>query len=264
MNFFVGLGFVAMMSLQRTFFTICKRLFSDPGRFVSDVHQESLMLYCRLTTSSYEDAYDKYMELTVQRQGKEAAGCWAMGRRQLSFLQARGLEPDDRLLEIGCGTLRAGKHFISYLQPGRYAGIDISQEAIETGKQELGEDVLAEKRPTLHSNDDLRFEELVDCDPFDYVISIGVFTQLKRRQITECFAHLDRVLSPDGEFYVAFNIGTASPERTLSLKSYAYEESELRRWANDRGLAVQRVEEGDCPLSNQATHTTHLMTWREG
>ena len=54
-------------------------------------------------------------------------GHWeALGKLQFDYLVANGLKPGHRLLDIGCGTLRGGRHFIRYLAPGGYTGIDIS------------------------------------------------------------------------------------------------------------------------------------------
>jgi len=39
------------------------------------------------------------------------------GEFQLHFLQQAGLQPQHRLLDIGCGPLRAGQFFIRYLEP---------------------------------------------------------------------------------------------------------------------------------------------------
>src|SRR3979409_2149502 len=54
-------------------------------------------------------------------------GRWEeIGELQFQFLRTHGLEPQHRLLDIGCGSLRGGVRFVSYLDPGNYFGIDIS------------------------------------------------------------------------------------------------------------------------------------------
>jgi hypothetical protein len=40
-----------------------------------------------------------------------------MGKLQLDYLVERGLKPEHNLLDVGCGPLRAGIHFIEYLTP---------------------------------------------------------------------------------------------------------------------------------------------------
>ena len=47
-----------------------------------------------------------------------------MGATQFALLSALGLPEDDRLLDIGCGSLRGGRLFITYLAEGGYTGIE--------------------------------------------------------------------------------------------------------------------------------------------
>ena len=50
-------------------------------------------------------------------------GCWdEIGRLQFDYLVSQGLRPNHYLLDIACGSLRAGIHFIPYLEPGHYLG----------------------------------------------------------------------------------------------------------------------------------------------
>lgn len=51
-------------------------------------------------------------------------GLWEeMGQRQLEFLVEQGLGPCDDLLDVGCGSLRGGVHFIRYLEQGAIAAL---------------------------------------------------------------------------------------------------------------------------------------------
>jgi cyclopropane fatty-acyl-phospholipid synthase-like methyltransferase len=49
---------------------------------------------------------------------------------QLDFLLRQGLRKDDVLLDLGCGCLRGGIHFIRYLAADKYLGMDISAEVV--------------------------------------------------------------------------------------------------------------------------------------
>ncbi|HXG47860.1 MAG TPA: hypothetical protein VNO52_09560, partial [Methylomirabilota bacterium] len=54
-------------------------------------------------------------------------GAWdELQAYQLRVLQANGLRPEHRLLDIGCGPLQGGVAFIGYLAPGHYVGVDRS------------------------------------------------------------------------------------------------------------------------------------------
>ncbi|KAI4298092.1 hypothetical protein MLD38_040474 [Melastoma candidum] len=60
-------------------------------------------------------------ELLVEEHHSNYRDPWAGGRDVFEFLaEAISLEPNSLVLEIGCGTLRVGLHFISYLNAGHY------------------------------------------------------------------------------------------------------------------------------------------------
>ena len=62
-------------------------------------------------------------------------GLWdQMGEKQLAFLRKEGLRIEHKLLDVGCGTLRAGRLFIGFLAPGNYTGFDLSKEAINQSR----------------------------------------------------------------------------------------------------------------------------------
>src|SRR5258708_22118404 len=46
------------------------------------------------------------------------------GRRQLEALLEEGLRPESRVLDIGCGCLRAAYWLIHYLDPRCYCGLE--------------------------------------------------------------------------------------------------------------------------------------------
>ena len=44
-------------------------------------------------------------------------GLWdEMGRLQFDFLVAQGLQPHHKMLDIGCGSMRGGRHFVNHLE----------------------------------------------------------------------------------------------------------------------------------------------------
>jgi hypothetical protein len=64
-------------------------------------------------------------------------GLWhELGELQFKFLVDHGLRPNHVLLDIACGSLRAGIRLIPYLQSGNYLGIDINSSLIEHGKKD--------------------------------------------------------------------------------------------------------------------------------
>src|SRR5690242_2519307 len=64
-----------------------------------------------------------------------------VGAMQFNLLTYLGLREHHSLLDIGCGSLRAGKLFIPYLLAGNYYGIEPEEWLLEAGiSQEVGQD----------------------------------------------------------------------------------------------------------------------------
>jgi len=71
-------------------------------------------------------------------------------RFQLEYLKARGLVPQSTLLDHVCAALAAGIHFIGYLDPLKYVGLDISREVLREGERRLDRIGLTSRQPNLH------------------------------------------------------------------------------------------------------------------
>ena len=56
------------------------------------------------------------------------------GQAQFDYLKSKGLEPQHTFLDIGCGPLRGGIHFIRYLDAGNYYGVEKNAEVLETAR----------------------------------------------------------------------------------------------------------------------------------
>ncbi len=148
-------------------------------------------------------------------------GKWdEQGERQFNHMCAQGLGLSSYLLDIGCGSLRAGLWFISYLDEGHYYGIDISEELLNAGRNiELPKHNLQYKNPTLVCMDDFNFESLGQT--FDYVLAQSVFTHLPERQIARCITNVEKVLRPNGKFFATFAESPSDKEPVyIHKKSY--------------------------------------------
>lgn len=130
-------------------------------------------------------------------------GLWEeMGRFQMNFLVGSGLSPSSNLLDVGCGSLRGGRHFIRFLDPGHYVGIDHHPYLLEEGRTIIREEGLAQKHPTLVKLDNFEFEQLGRT--FDFALAQSVFTHLQLNSIIRCLANIQSVLAPGGRFYATF------------------------------------------------------------
>jgi cyclopropane fatty-acyl-phospholipid synthase-like methyltransferase len=125
-----------------------------------------------------------------------------LGALQLSFLKARGLRPEHRLLDLGCGSLRGGVHYVRYLEPGHYYGLDLSQALLDAGYNiELAEAGVQEKCPRSHLLVDDGFRAERFGVAFDRAIAVSVFTHMSFNKIRQALEKLAPVMAPGGIFY---------------------------------------------------------------
>jgi SAM-dependent methyltransferase len=170
--------------------------------------------------------------------GDRATRRWhEIGQLQFDYLRSHDLQPHHRLLEIGCGNLRAGWHFVRYLDAGHYYGIDISAEALMSAQGTIAHKGLAAKLPYLALVDNLRFEFLPD-ECFDVVHAHSVFSHSPLSVIEECFAHVGRILAPTGFFDFTFN-RTSGGEHHVLREDFYYRTETLLDAARRHGLHAE-------------------------
>jgi len=156
---------------------------------------------------SHYDALDNVKRAVADGQHRAViGGMWeALGRLQLDFLKAEGLQPGHRFLDMGCGALRAGVPLTAYLDAERYYGVDISVDLLEAGyEQEIIPAGLASKLPRTHLNANADFDAAMFGTCFEYGIAQSVFTHMPIARLSDCLRRLAPVFAPEGRFYVTF------------------------------------------------------------
>jgi hypothetical protein len=171
-------------------------------------------------------------------------GKWdEIGRLQFDFLVARGLRPHHTLLDIACGSLRAGVHFIPYLEPGRYLGIDKEPDLIRAGReQELTPELRESKRPNLIVDGEFAFERF-GVRP-DVALAQSLFTHLPPELIAKCFRNLRTVIANDGAFYATYfesNIDAPNPEAPHDWGRFAYTRAQMERFGTGAGWRFEYI-----------------------
>lgn len=164
-----------------------------------------------------------------------------IGKLQFDYLVEHGLAPQHRLLEIGCGNLRAGQHLIRYLKPGHYYGVDISHEVLIAAQRTVAERGLTRKLPYLVAVRDMSFAFLPD-DAFDVVHAHSVFSHAPLSVIEDCFAHIGRVMKPDGFFDFTFK-RTEGREYGKLREDFYYRTDTLVSAAAAHGLRAALMED---------------------
>ena len=171
-------------------------------------------------------------------------GKWEeMGRLQFEFLVARGLMPHHYLLDIACGSLRGGVHFVPYLESGHYLGIDKEQALIDAGiAEELGPELYERKKPRLIVSDAFEFERFHVAP--DFALAQSLFTHLPPAIIEACFRKLRAVIAPAGQFYATYFECAAerpNPSEPHDHGYFAYTREQMDHFGSNTGWVPEYI-----------------------
>jgi len=126
-----------------------------------------------------------------------------MGATQFRLLTTLGLREDHAVLDFGCGSLRAGRLLIPYLNEGRYHGLEPNQWLIQDAiDREIGRDLINLKRPVfLHHAD---YSVAPFGTSFDYILAQSIFSHAGLDVISRCLTEFRTGLAPSGLILATF------------------------------------------------------------
>lgn len=165
-----------------------------------------------------------------------------MGASQFRLLCTLGLRAGHDLLDVGCGSLRGGRFFISYLDEGRYCGIEpnewLIREAIE---HQVGNDLLRIKKPRFDYNSD--FATDVFGQPFDFIIAQSIFSHAGRDLIARALGNFRTSLKPAGIIAATFVEAARDYEGSgwVYPGCVTYLPSTVEGFAKEAGLSIVRI-----------------------
>jgi len=156
--------------------------------------------------SNYDDPEMIASSVAAGKHRSVIGGLWdEIGRLQFDFMVSQGLEPHHHLLDIGCGSLRGGVHFIGYLDSGNYFGIDSNQSLIDAG--------LSIESKVYGLEAKVRSENFSRTDNFDFsfldmkidfAIAQSVFTHIDLNKIRLCLFRLKNCLTIGGKLFATY------------------------------------------------------------
>jgi SAM-dependent methyltransferase len=160
---------------------------------------------------------------------------------QFNLLTNLGLREHHFLLDIGCGSLRAGRLFIPYLLPSRYFGIEPEAWLVEEGiRNELGEDIRRIKRPVfIH---DAGFTLSAFDRTFDFLVAQSIFSHASQPQIARCLAEARRVMTPSSTFAATFVPGDEDYGGEEWVWCATYTPERLAGLAEEAGLSCDPID----------------------
>ncbi|KAJ8440164.1 hypothetical protein Cgig2_003489 [Carnegiea gigantea] len=148
-------------------------------------------------------------ELLVEQHHSNYGEPWAGGRDVFEFLaESTHLTPDARVLEIGCGTLRVGLHFIRYLKPGHFHCLERDELSLMAAfRYELPSQGLLHKRPLIVKGEDMDFSRFGSGVVYDLIYASAVFLHMPDKLVWAGLERLVDKLKPyDGRIFVSHNI----------------------------------------------------------
>jgi len=218
-----------------------------PTRIAGYVKRRGRDTLLRMQSPDHVSYYRAVMASDAARSRHGAVGShtqesWLqIGQLQFDYATGHGIKPDMRMLEIGCGNLRAGRLFIDYLEPGNYYGIDISPDILLAAQDTIAEYDLRAKFPHLTLVKDLRLHFLPAAS-FDFVHAHSVFSHSPIEIIDECFAHVGRIMAKDGFFDFTFD-RTEGTEHHVLHEDFYYRTQTLIALAAKHGLEATFMED---------------------
>lgn len=159
-----------------------------------------------------------------------------MGATQFSLLCALGLREGHRLLDVGCGSLRSGRLFISYLAPGGYTGLEPNRWLVEEAlDEELGHELATRKAATFIHNDSF---DVSGLEPFDFVVAQSIASHTGPAMTRALLAAVAQALAPSGLAAVTFihDRSDCTEEGWVYPGTVRYTRPTIARWLAEAGL----------------------------
>ena len=170
-----------------------------------------------------------------------------MGATQFRLLTALGLREHHRVLDFGCGSLRAGRLLIPYLLPGHYHGIEPNLWLVEDAvANQIGADMVRIKQPRFDGNAEFR------CDgfgtDFDFIVAQSIFSHTLRDLALRGLRNFRAALAPGGLVACTFveagpppTPGSVGADGWVYPDCVAFECAEVMAIFADAGLAGVRL-----------------------
>ena len=169
-----------------------------------------------------------------------------MGATQLRLLTALGLREHHKLLDVGCGSLRAGRLFIPYLNANSYCGLEpnawLVNDAIAI---ELGSDLVTLKSPRFAYRADFDASEF--GEQFDFILAQSIFSHAGPGMLKQALSRLAPRLAANGLILFTVLETARHPKAAVEIEGWvypqnmAYRTETLHDLSAGAGLVLQRL-----------------------
>lgn len=168
-----------------------------------------------------------------------------MGATQFRLLTTLGMREHHRVLDLGCGSLRAGRLLIPYLLPDCYHGVEPNSWLVDDAiEHQLGRDIMRLKRPRFDSNAEFRTD--VFGVKFDFIVAQSIFSHTTSNLTIVALRNLRSSLAAGGLIACTF-IEAAVGDSTDFAEGWVYPDCvrytsmEIASLFEDAGLVARRI-----------------------
>jgi SAM-dependent methyltransferase len=136
------------------------------------------------------------------------------------WFKTMALKKSNRMIEYGCGSMRLGAHFIRYLDPGCFFGMDVVAGFYEVWRDTIGAELAAAKKPKLAVIDERAIQDGIAFGA-DIVCSNTVCVHVHPDEIDEYFDNMIRLTAKPGARLV-FNAVICDRPHRFEFNSWAW------------------------------------------
>lgn len=165
-----------------------------------------------------------------------------MGATQFRLLCTIGLRASHTLLDFGCGSLRAGRIFINYLEKGCYFGIEPNKWLIEDAiENQIGRDLIELKNPTFNHNSSFLTD--VFHQQFDYILAQSIFSHADIKIVKSCLNNFRKSLKTNGIVAATFIEGESdfNGRGWVYPGCVRYSKPTIKRLAKETGFFITPI-----------------------
>lgn len=125
------------------------------------------------------------------------------GRYSFDSLLGLGLQPEHRVLDVGCGALRLGYWLIRYLNPDNYFGTEPHENYVNAGlRHAIGRKLQEEKKPSFRFDRDFDFGAF--GVRFDFVLARSIFSHASPEQFERAMHAFQQTAAPCGTMLASY------------------------------------------------------------